>query len=52
VQIWGSTETTIGKIKNIIDDSGRQGISSKTETLLAEKELSQEQIDFLELEAN
>ena len=51
IQVWVSTETQLGKIKNIIDEGG-QAISSKNEVMLAEKRLSDDtEIDFLESEA-
>lgn len=46
IQIWASQETNIGKIRNIIDDAG-QGAQSKNETLLAEKEVTNE-FDFMD----
>ncbi len=51
IQVWVSTETQLGKIKNIIDEAGQE-ISSKNEVMLAEKRLSDDtEIDFLESEA-
>ncbi len=45
IQIWGSTETSIGKIKSMIDDAGA---ASKNEQILLEKDVTNE-IDFMDL---
>lgn len=50
VQIWASSETSIGKIRNIIDEGG-QGISSKNEVMLAEREITNE-FDWMDGESH
>lgn len=51
VQVWVSSETYLGKIRNMIDDEG-QGVSSKNEVMIGERNLSDDlPIDFLDNEA-
>jgi len=48
IQVWASVESSLGKIRNIIDV---QGVTAKNEVMLGEKDLTQEQIDYLESDA-
>lgn len=47
IQVWGSTENSIGKIRTMIDDAGH-GVSCKNEVLLEERELTND-IDFTDI---
>eukprot|EP00347_Sterkiella_histriomuscorum_P015647 403356230 len=46
IQVWASTETSIGKIKTMIDDNN-QNVSTKNEILLEEKDVTNE-MDFMD----
>lgn len=54
VQVVASAETNIGKIRNIIDDDQMNKAINKTEVVLAEKEITSDQMDggFMENQFN
>ena len=45
VQVVASAETNIGKIRNIIDDNQMNKAINKTEVVLAEKEITSDDMD-------
>eukprot|EP00352_Strombidinopsis_acuminata_P009498 CAMPEP_0176364578 /NCGR_PEP_ID=MMETSP0126-20121128/19885_1 /TAXON_ID=141414 ORGANISM="Strombidinopsis acuminatum, Strain SPMC142" /NCGR_SAMPLE_ID=MMETSP0126 /ASSEMBLY_ACC=CAM_ASM_000229 /LENGTH=120 /DNA_ID=CAMNT_0017721269 /DNA_START=465 /DNA_END=827 /DNA_ORIENTATION=+ len=47
VQVWVSTETHIGKIRNIIDEGGQNAAMTKNEQLIDEREVSPH-FDFMD----
>ena len=54
VQVVASAETNIGKIRNIIDDNQMNKAINKTEVVLAEKEITSDDMDggFMENQFN
>lgn len=48
VQVVASAETNIGKIRNIIDENKLNQAHNKTEVVLAEQEVSQDDVNFMD----